>query len=395
MPSTKFWGRARSENSKKVTKSSTSGATSKMSLRCQSAPAVTLEATSDAVLGALGVLRSDKSAATKYAFKLDNLRKFCPWYDQALTYWSQRFGNSESAQYAIAMRLKDVDASTMRNYRGKWNQFLAFSAETGWRALPAEPDAIQVYVGWLAKRGTVHADSMGQYLAAISKAHEHCGFPTPVHDVPISKTLEGMARLQKTVYSEDQVMYLPGEHAAKVLDGAVSKVARIRELCLIPKSSWTKAAKLLISEFRDALALCFNLCDFGRGDSQHSMKATDVGLDDAGRVVFRLRAVKGRSGKKTNLLFQWPPGAQAGMVEVLRAYIDLRTAGAWPTKGLFWRVPWERQFKWNTGGYDTMLRRCLALHGCRAPSGFSFSSRSLRSGAVSNAVAIGIPMDTI
>ena len=331
---------------------------------------------------------------TKYAIQLTTLEECCPWYSQALAYWTQRFGASKAAEYAVACRLTDVDKSTMRNYRGKWNLFLKFSAETGWRALPAEPDAIQVYIGWLAKRGTIHADSMGQYLAAISKAHEHCGFPIPLQDAPISKTIQGLARLQKQVYSEDEVMYLPAEHAATALDWAVLQIPHISRLSTQPVKSWRAADKTLVSQFRDSLALVFNLEDFGRGATQHQMKASDIGMDDAGRVVFRLRHVKGRSGKKTNLLYQWPPDIVDGLTPVLRAFIDLRAATKWPAKGLFWRVPWERA-KWDTNGYDTMLRRCLLQHGVAAPAGFSFSSRSLRSGAVSNSTAIGVAMEKI
>jgi hypothetical protein len=61
---------------------------------------------------------------------------------------------------------------------------------------------------------------------------------------------------------------------------------------------------------RDCVAIVLNFANFGRSDTQSNMKAPDIGIDDQGQLIFRLRKVKGRSKKKTNLTFQWPAGCK-------------------------------------------------------------------------------------
>ena len=149
----------------------------------------------------------------KYAFTLTDVRAQCPWYDQALSVWQRRLGDSEAARYAIACRLNDAELSTIKNYAGKWRLFLSFYVDEQCSALPATPETVTKYIGFLARRGTIHADSMGQYLAAISKAHAHCGVTPPVRLdsdelIILSSTLKGLSKLQKQIYSEDAVRAL-------------------------------------------------------------------------------------------------------------------------------------------------------------------------------------------
>ena len=338
----------------------------------------------------------------RYTLSAASLERDCPWFKQALAYWQGRLGDSVAARFAISTRLHDIKDSTLKNYAGKWEIWVAFCEEEGLCPLPAHPDSLELYVGWHASRGTVHADSLGQYFAAVTKAHEHCGFDSPMMgNSEISKTVKGLALLQKSVYDVDAVLYLPASHAAAVWDWAILQVPAIRSVCdslaatgrMRHKRLSTEARQQLQS-FRDAVMLVFNFCDFGRADSQFKMRGADVSLDSRLQCVFRLRHVKNRSGNKTNLLYQWPDNARPGLNELMQFYRFVRARLGCSDAALMWRLPWATD-KWDTHYYDKRLRLCLARHDLTAPAGFSYSSRSLRAGAVSAAKAIGVDLDTI
>ena len=142
-------------------------------------------------------------------------------------------------------------------------------------------------------RGSIHAYSMGQYFAAISKAHVHCGMRAPVvQDVDgiISSTIKGLSKLQKQVYAEDQVLYLPAPYVSKILDTTVFFGTDVSAIILLLDTpgggpAWrrlTDGQRGACDNFRDGLMLVFNFCDFGRADTQARMSARDVGVDDNG-----------------------------------------------------------------------------------------------------------------
>ena len=190
---------------------------------------------------------ADPSA--RYALKLASLEKLCPWYQQALSYWQRRLGTSNAARFAVACRLHDIKASTMDNYRGKWEMFVGFCADHQLDALPAAPDTLQLYLGWHAERGQVHADSMGQYFSAVTKAHEHCGFDSPMYgNSEVSSTLKGLAKLQKSVYDVDSVMYLPARHV--VFDWALGERGWATAACASVPPSGKRRYQRLSYELR-------------------------------------------------------------------------------------------------------------------------------------------------
>ena len=329
----------------------------------------------------------------KYSFELHNLSKWCPWYEDALVYWKARLGNDIDAVFAIAAILHDVDASTMKNYGSKYRAFSQFCENIGASPLPATPATVVKYVGFLARKGTIKASSMGQYLACISKAHVHLRMPTPVSmsgDL-INAVQQGVKRLQKTVYDTDHVLYLPAEYASECLDWCTSVQPQIS--AYLAGDSGAATVPLLL-EYRDSVGLVFNFCDFGRADSQSKMKDTDIVVDGRGQVVFRLRHVKGRSGNLTNLVFQWPPLAQPGLLAVLRTYLDVRRQSA---PGKMWVLDADgRSGPDTTHKFDKMIQRALSARGLLPPgAGFKYSTRSLRAGAASACNAIELPLTKI
>ena len=321
----------------------------------------------------------------------------CPWYEAALLVWKDRLGTSPEAQYALACKLHDVDRSTMKNYAPKWRQFVRFCKLRNLQSLPASVSTVVNYVGWMAERGTVRASSMTQYLSCISKAHTHVGLTTPVQrgGALIASIVDGMSKLQHAVYTEDEVMYLPAEIADTALDWAINQLEHVRG---VDFRALTDPDRACLSQFRDHVALTFNFGDFGRADSQQAMLGSDISIDSAHRVMFRLRKVKGRSGRVTRLVFQWPAGAQPGLCVVLQCYLWMREQLQCTPRDRLWVLPFDAAGirPTSTAKFDLLVQRVLSHHGVTPPSGgFSYSTRSIRAGAASAAAALNVPLPKI
>ena len=69
------------------------------------------------------------------------------------------------------------------------------------------------------------------------------------------------------------------------------------------------------------------------------MKAPDIGIDEQGQLIFRLRKVKGRSKKKTNLTFQWPADSKPDVIQLTRWWLEIRDQLAFPKHGFIWKCP--------------------------------------------------------
>ena len=138
----------------------------------------------------------------------------------------------------------------------------------------------------------------------------HCSSPT-------------MAKLQIDANPTDQRLYVPNEHFSQLLDCGLNAY---KDQCGVPDSylsqqNWktlSKVQRQQVEALRDCVAIVFNFADFGRSDSQSSMKAPDIGIGEQGQLIFRLRKVKGRSKKKTNLTFQWPAGSKPDVIQLTR-----------------------------------------------------------------------------
>jgi site-specific recombinase XerD len=75
----------------------------------------------------------------------------------------------QSREYA---RHSQAD-QTKRAYRRDWETFEAFCVERGFIALPATPDAVDMFL--VARAATIAPQSLGRALSAISYKHAHRG----------------------------------------------------------------------------------------------------------------------------------------------------------------------------------------------------------------------------
>ena len=84
-------------------------------------------------------------------------------------------------------------ANTQRAYAGDWRRFTAWCQEHGRAALPADVLTLAAFVTSLAEAGKKVA-TIQRHCAAVSKAHQLAGFPSPTDDRQFKTLLEGISR---------------------------------------------------------------------------------------------------------------------------------------------------------------------------------------------------------
>ena len=148
----------------------------------------------------LAGLSPARSQPRRHGFSLTD-SYHVPWYDYAVTHLRETGLSEDEARLVM----NHLDASTARNYTGKYSEFaLSFCEPRGLCPCPADTNTIVKYLSWQADKGTVAATSLPQYLSAIGCRHTDVGLPSPctgssdpgVTDFcpVISKTLMGYAK---------------------------------------------------------------------------------------------------------------------------------------------------------------------------------------------------------
>ena len=199
-------------------------------------------------------------------------------------------------------------------------------------------------------------------------------------------------KLQHKVFRDDEVLYLPAPYAAMALDAATSQCSEVRRF---DYDDLTPQQRAVLAAFRDNTARVFNFADFGRADTQCKMKGNDIVIDPTGQIMFRLRKVKRRSGRLSSLCFQWPPGAQPGLLTVMSRYLWVRTQLRCSEDTCMWTLPFDSKSAapTTTARFDKLVKRVLVACAVQPPSGgFTYSSRSLRAGAASAAAVLEVPL---
>ena len=125
---------------------------------------------------------------------------------------------------------RSIARNTERGYRSDWADFLEFCDEHGRRALPADPETVSLYYAGLARAGA-RASTIQRRQAAVKKAHQLAGVPSPTDDVRPRSVMAGIRRelgvrpVQKAPLMTDLVKQLlekiPDDTAAGLRDRAL------------------------------------------------------------------------------------------------------------------------------------------------------------------------------
>mmetsp|Transcript_44414 Transcript_44414/g.101821 ORF Transcript_44414/g.101821 Transcript_44414/m.101821 type:complete len:765 (-) Transcript_44414:36-2330(-) len=300
-------------------------------------------------------------------------------------------GQWRGGETAIRLAATALETSTARAYNRHWLAFCQWCAAHGLCPMPATPRMVFAYIGFLAEKGTVAADSLQPYLSAINAAHADYGHDRPALGHLIARARQGMRRAQALAATRDTRVPLPAAAVLRVLRHAcASASAWQRDL------SATACAHLL----RGAYAVCLSFLFFGRQDSCVALRILDHGIQhDA--IWLRLTEKMRKAAALRRIVripLSAPPvkGHASFLPEVAalgRMYLSAahrleRTCTTREQRAYLFQLPGEPPPR--TADMSSWLHTQLRMVDVRAPPGFSYLGHSIRSGASSAAEAIGV-----
>eukprot|EP00873_Tetraselmis_striata_P038212 jgi/Tetstr1/458476/TSEL_004330.t1 len=249
-------------------------------------------------------------------------------------------GTDDVGQAALGLLTGSLAAGTYRNYDSGMRSFATFCEQEGLRPLQATTSTIVRYTVWLGMQGTVGAESLQQYYSSINKYfRDHQRQPIALGEM-VADARRGLAIQQERLAAEDVRVALPAPVAADILNTAIG--------------------------FRQTL----------KGDQRTRVSAKP--------------------------LINLPIAAVPDFADLLDWYTISRDAycrrfyGASPPPK-FWSIsPLESSATWSVSATLTeWLREAYMAAGARPPTGFKWTSHSLRKGAASAASCVGVPLPAI
>jgi site-specific recombinase XerD len=85
-----------------------------------------------------------------------------------------------------------LSPATRRAYETSWGAFDAWCRAQGLESLPAAPEALSLYLAWLAPQKSIR--TVGKVLAAVALAHRTNGHPSPTEDPHVRLVVRGLRR---------------------------------------------------------------------------------------------------------------------------------------------------------------------------------------------------------
>lgn len=300
---------------------------------------------------------------------------------------ARRLGNDALGQTAVTLVTSALSANSYGTYGSALSAFADFCQEDGIHPLEATEDHLVRYTAWLGQQGTVGAASLQPYFSAINRYRSDHLLPPIEGSSLLRAARAGLAGMQHPLMPESRRVPLPAEVACLVLLLAESHHRGLLSAPSMP----------LWAAFRDALAVLLAFVFYARGEAGASCRVDTVAVDDDFITLYHYNA-KGRrrlpAAKK--LLVQLPRSVPChDRLACLLAYYIAHRPGA---SDFLWSVApsVERPGMWTSastlsGWLSTVCSRVQR----QPPSGFRWSSHSLRKGAASSASAVGVPLPVI
>eukprot|EP00873_Tetraselmis_striata_P013616 jgi/Tetstr1/433880/TSEL_023060.t1 len=305
-------------------------------------------------------------------------------------------GTDDVGQAALGLLTGSLAAGTYRNYDSGMRSFATFCEQEGLRPLQATTSTIVRYTAWLGLQGTVGAESLQQYYSSINKYfRDHQRQPVALGEM-VADARRGLAIQQERLAAEDVRVALPAPVAADILNTAIG----FRQTL-----AWEPANIADIRAFRAALATITAYVFLCRAESGISCETGDLVVDrPSGSILLYVRKQNGdqRTRVSAKPLITLPIAAVPDFADLLDWYTVSRDAycrrfyGASPPPK-FWSIsPLESSATWSVSATLTeWLREAYLAAGARPPTGFKWTSHSLRKGAASAASCVGVPLPAI
>ena len=287
---------------------------------------------------------------------------------------------------ALALLSRGYRPNTKLSYMSKCRAFLSYCAGADRDPLPATPATMVGYVLHELKRGALAPPSLVKYLSAVSSLHTLAGHDDPVKDPLVQLAVYGFRAHALDAAGGElglQRMPLPAAFILKVCDVGLSTPDTLLRLQCA------------------GLTLAFVL--FNRPGAAACMRRRDVSFTAHGLelqvVDFKMALRTGRERLAFTVPINTMPDKQDKVAALVRLVVEQHdAAGRHPDAMLFADPadpPAQRRFWLAARVTNVWLKRLLVLLPTPAPLGGKYQGHSLRSGAGSEAYAIGLPLPMI
>ena len=275
--------------------------------------------------------------------------------------------------------------NTWNQYAGKFAAFVTFCTVVipagGAPAacpLPATVATVIAYLGWLQEQDSVHFGSLQPYMSAINTAHDDAGFARPAIGKVVGMTRKGFGELEAEIRgAPERRKGLPAPAAHKIMDEGLDT-----------------GDDLIM---RECAAVSSTYQFFARGDTGAKAEIDRLVVDEEG-LHFNEDAKNLPKIAPETLSTPWPPNRERSPHQLVVRFLAARKA-AWLKAGKaepvsLWQMPSDAGPPVPSDIGVWMLRRLDAL-GIKAPPGIKYTGHSLRGGAASAALAIGVSLPAI
>lgn len=276
--------------------------------------------------------------------------------------------------------------NTQLSYMSKFRAFLKYCSAHGRAPLPADPTTLVGYILWEQQRGALSPPSLSKYLSAVSSVHKIAGYEDPTKHFLVRLAVYGFRAWALEEAGGElalQRMPLPASFILQVCDiGLSTPDALLRVQCA-------------------GLVLGFLL--FNRPGAAACMRHMDVAFTRHGMelqiVDFKLALRTGRERHAFTVPINCDSAVPDKPAALVRLVWDQHiAAGRRPEHMLFadpHLPPPVRAFSLAARVTNVWLRRLLRLAPVPVPLGGIYQGHSLRSGAASEAYAIGVPLPMV
>ena len=316
------------------------------------------------------------------------------WARNMEAYWIGRLGDTPAARAVIAVMERAIGDNTRGNYHPKSLEYLQVcaSASPPLVPVPADPNTIMHYLGYIKAKGTISAASVGVYLSSVNKLHTESGFARPAIGAEIRDFIRGMGRIQREALVESgDLSSVRAPLPTHIVTEALDLAARLSLDC---ESLSREQACLL----RSCTFVALNFVLICRGETGVTLSPSHLILDESGIHVVPTKE-KGRGHIANLRLVSIPRDAVSGLYDLLVRYklwhstlhfVKKRQKG-YP----IWQLPHEVKGRWMSSRADDFLQHVLRHLGHTAPAGLSFLGHSMRGGSSSAAKSIGCQLENI
>lgn len=264
---------------------------------------------------------------------------------------------------------------TGRRKASMWSCYIEYTTADDLVPLPATEAKLLGFIGWLKdqrERSQRHVagNSLPQYISAVRTTQRDILGEAPITSPMIALAVESYKKWEEEKYPvKDKRVGIPAEVIHAVYDLGM----RSEDACTI----------------RDSAMMVFAYAFNGLRDSSvASLRACDVRIGDDDATA-TLRVVKGRrASSELPVKYSRVPGQEGSPVDILQRW-RTRHAGR---HSRFFALPRDPE-DWPEQQLLHCMERCLAAVACHPPQGCKYGAHSLRIGAHTTQVLLGIPFE--